>query len=143
MAEHPDDEHPVQRTINAMNKISQQTRGNYHLTLGGLISCLQGMRGDWFITFDNGPSPGMIHSYRGYYEDLAIEPSEKKITVEEFLKAAKIALGQTFEGYKGGDYLATDRTPLWCSEYGRADGRAIMNAVSANGRALLYTRQID
>ena len=57
------------------------------------------------------------HSYRGYYEDLAFEPAEN-VTVGEMLKCAKEALGQTFSGYKGGDYTMKKYTTVWLANYG-------------------------
>src|SRR5690606_36368854 len=57
------------------------------------------------------------HSYRGYYEDLAFEPC-CEVTVAHMLETARKALDQTFEGYKGGDYVMTEDTPCWLAEYG-------------------------
>ncbi len=60
---------------------------------------------------------GTPDSYRGYYEQLAFEP-RKNVTVGEMLAYAKSALGQTFQGYKGGEYLMTEWTDVWIAEYG-------------------------
>ena len=57
------------------------------------------------------------HSYRGYYDQLAFEPSEN-VTVGEMLKCAKDSLGKTFTGYKGGEYEMGEYTDVWLSEYG-------------------------
>ena len=43
------------------------------------------------------------HSYRGYYDELAFEPTDN-VTVGSMLADAESALGETFEGYKGGEY---------------------------------------
>lgn len=56
-------------------------------------------------------------SYRGYYEDLAFAP-EENVTFGEMLAYAKYALGKTFEGYKGGQYLMDEYTNCWIAEYG-------------------------
>jgi hypothetical protein len=64
------------------------------------------------------------HSYRGYYEQLAFEPAEN-ISIGEMLAAARSALGKTFTGYKGGDYLMHEYVDCWISKYGHADGNGI------------------
>jgi len=66
------------------------------------------------------------HSYRGYYEQLAFEPCGET-TVGEMLKAAKGALGQTFQGYKGGDFRMDQHTDVWIARYGECgDGMSHM-----------------
>lgn len=43
------------------------------------------------------------HSYRGYYHELAFEPTDN-VTVGSMLADAESALGKTFQGYKGGEF---------------------------------------
>ena len=43
------------------------------------------------------------HSYRGYYDELAFEPTEN-VTIYDMLECANAALGNTYNGYKGGRY---------------------------------------
>jgi hypothetical protein len=57
------------------------------------------------------------HSYRGIYADLAFEPA-KNVTVRSMFEAARSALGNTYEGYKGGDFTMNAYTEVWFSEYG-------------------------
>lgn len=57
------------------------------------------------------------HSYRGYYEDLAFEPAEN-VTVRSMLEAARSAIGQTFGGWKGGDYTMDEWTTVWLASPG-------------------------
>ncbi len=57
------------------------------------------------------------HSYRGDYSELAFEPLENT-TVGALLACAKSALGQTYEGYKGGDYKMEGYANVNISEYG-------------------------
>lgn len=58
------------------------------------------------------------HSYRGYYGDLAFEPCEHT-TVGAMLAEVRGALGQTFTGYKGGEYTMGEYTDVWLAEWGR------------------------
>jgi hypothetical protein len=60
---------------------------------------------------------GRPHSYRGYYEQLAFEPV-RNTTVGAMLKDAESAIGRTFEGYKGGDYVMDKYTECWLANYG-------------------------
>jgi hypothetical protein len=64
------------------------------------------------------------HSYRGYYENLAFEP-KADVTVAEMLACAKSALGQTFQGYKGGDYTMGEYTTVWVCHEGTSFGDGI------------------
>lgn len=67
---------------------------------------------------------GSAHSYRGIYEDLAFEPTADT-TVGEMLDHAKSALGCTFQGYKGGEYLMTEYTECWIANHGESGGQMI------------------
>ena len=60
---------------------------------------------------------GKPNSFRAYYHDVAFEPVENT-TFGEMLTHAKSALGVTFTGYKGGEYLMADYSDCWISEYG-------------------------
>jgi hypothetical protein len=63
-------------------------------------------------------------SYRGYYEDVAFEPAND-VTIGSMLENAESALGQTFSGYKGGDFKMHEHTECWIAEYGRSNGAQI------------------
>ena len=57
------------------------------------------------------------HSYRGYYDELAFEPCGET-TVGEMLEAAQSAVGETYQGWKGGDFLMNDWTPVHLAHMG-------------------------
>lgn len=57
------------------------------------------------------------HSYRGYYECLAFQPTEN-VTVGSMLECAKSALGATFSGWKSGDYTMTEYTDVYLAQVG-------------------------
>ena len=90
------------------------------MTLGELIQELKKEPADKLVRCGFGKP----HSYRGYYEDLAFEPCENT-TAWEMLAYAESALGKTFGGYKGGDYVMTASTDVWISEYGEASNEQI------------------
>lgn len=83
------------------------------MRLGELISLLERMPQDMVVASGFG-SP---HSYRGFYEQLAFEP-EKNVTVASMLAHAKSALGRTFQGYKGGDFVMYENALCHVVQYG-------------------------
>ena len=60
---------------------------------------------------------GSPHSDRGCYEKLAFEPVPVT-TFGQMLTHAKSALGRTFCGYKGGEYLMDEFSECRIGEYG-------------------------
>ena len=57
------------------------------------------------------------HSYRGYYIELAFIP-EKDTTVGAMLECAKTALGETYTGWKGGEFTMGECTDVYLAEHG-------------------------
>ena len=113
--------------LDAASEIYSGIRKEYHVSLGELIKHLQDVNPDSIVRekciSDGWLSPdidwrGYLYdfvSYRGYYEDLALcrSSSTYEQTAGDLLKKAKSALGDVFEGYKGGSYLMEETTPLW------------------------------
>lgn len=133
----------LQRLVDGFAEAGERERANYHLTLGKLIEGLAALPVDTPVRIDvSGAAPGGAHSYRGYYSDLAFEPDGDWDTVAKFLGAARVALGQVFRGYKGGEFTMHERTPLWLAPYG-TEGRAIINLDMRDGVAVLVTKEID
>jgi hypothetical protein len=79
-----------------------------NMTLGEVIAFLKTVdsRTEVAVGFDK------AHSYRGYYHDVAFEPVQNT-TVGEMLEAAKNAVGQTFQGWKGGWYTMTEEAGVY------------------------------
>lgn len=103
----------LQAMVDGMSAQWQRERAETQMTLGGIIDALQEMPLDKEIV-----GLGELDSYRGYYRDLAFEPTSETQTVEDLLDRCKGAMGQVFEGYKGGDYVMGAKTPLWLAHYG-------------------------
>lgn len=137
----------LQKLMDVLNEQNRLTRGQYQMTLGGLIAALQEMPGDAEVAFnDDGrsPDPESLHSYRGYYSDLAIDSHAGKTLCRDLLASLVNADGESFEGYKGGDYVMDDDTPVWRDSYSEAKGIAIMDAYLADdGRVILTTKKVD
>ena len=49
------------------------------------------------------------HSYRGYYERVAFEPT-LDVSIKDMLESAKEALGSEYTGWKGGKYTMHEDT---------------------------------
>jgi hypothetical protein len=69
-----------------------------------------------------------LHSYRGYYEQLAIGfgpfiegRGQCYPTVGALLAALDQAIGSTYEGWKGGDFVMHDWSTLWVAQEGTTD----------------------
>jgi hypothetical protein len=99
--------------INGMSQQWMAERAATQMTLGKMIDRLAAMQPDAMIDGLENP-----HSYRGYYSDLAFERRAEKITVKDALTMCRAAMGEVFEGYKGGDFQMGRNTPLWVASYG-------------------------
>lgn len=139
----------MQETLDIMGDLLRQERSRYHLTLGGLIAFLEKTNPDFFVEFDIGGKPGWPHSYRGYYSDLAFTPIPREsilnVSVRGLLQTVKQALDIEFDGYKGGEFLMDEKTPLWCASYGN-NGRAIVGIaldVPPDLSLILLTKELD
>lgn len=111
----------IQQLINLMGAQGQAERAQTQLTLGKLIDVLKAM--DPVAQVPNLCDP---HSYRGYYCDIAFELNVGTRSAMSLLTECENALGQTFEGYKGGDYTTNANTPVWVALYGSTGDKLIM-----------------
>ena len=109
------------------------------ITLGGLIGELEKLP----KTVRSGPGgvlqvestiifdpwnlrPTNLASYRGFYEDLALDfEIGEPCPVVQLLDECRRAIGRQFEGYKGGLYTATRDTAIWCSHWGQAQNLVV------------------
>ncbi len=111
----------MQALIDGLGAQGQRERAETQLTLGKLIAALESM-----------PDGAMVvnlvdaHSYRGYYSDLAFELGGGTRPAADLLTEAKGAMGEVFEGYKGGDFVMGKLTPMWVASYG-CTGRKLMD----------------
>lgn len=87
------------------------------MNLGELIERLENIPDD--LVFPNGFGEPM--SWRGVYAELAFNP-ENNVTAGSMLENAKSAVGKTFTGYKGGDFMMTLDTDVHIASYGSYGG---------------------
>lgn len=132
----------LQALVDAMNEASRAERSRYHVTLGKLIEVLAAADPDMPVIFDDDTSPCKPHSYRGYYSDLSFAGCNEPKPAGDLLAQCRVALGATFEGYKCGDFVMGDDTPLWRASWGHT-GDAIVGVTVVAGKLLLETKQLD
>ena len=118
------------------------------LTLGDFTAKLESIRKemcpDAEVKFGDGRVPAGFHSYRGYYDHLALdwddeEESRSTPTLEELLQWCISADGGVYEGYKGGDWIMHAGTPVWVAHYGDASRERLVDAHAQNGKVVLLT----
>lgn len=103
----------IQEMFALMNKQMQRERAESQMTLGKLINVLEAMPKDSMVANLCDP-----RSYRGYYTDLAFDHEKGKRPAVELLKECKETVGKVLSGYKGGDYVMDESTPIWIACYG-------------------------
>lgn len=116
----------LQALLDGMSAQWQRERSETQMTLGKLIAALEAMPAG--ATVVNLEAP---HSYRGYYSDLAFEQGDGTRPAADLLADCRRAMGEVFQGYKGGDYVMGALTPVWVAHYGCC-GPKIM-AIEAGG----------
>jgi len=104
---------PLQAMVDGMSAQWQRERAESQMTLGKFIELLAAMPADFLID-----GLGEPDSYRGYYSDLAFGREPEKVTAGALLAMCRAAMGQVYQGYKGGDYMMGANTPLWVAHYG-------------------------
>ena len=82
-------------------------------TLGDLIEWLE-QQDQELIVKDGFSTP---HSDRGSYEELAFRP-EAESKIKDMLRYAKEADGNTYTGWKGGEFEMNKHTSVYIGEYG-------------------------
>jgi hypothetical protein len=118
------------------------------MSLSGLIKALQRERVGLLVKITDKHYPGNSHSYFGYHTDLAFEPTEKPITVAEFLKECEDAIGKSFitadhfDGFYK-DHIMQINTPLWISTLDQASKKGIVDLVPTDGYIKLVTEIIE
>ena len=133
----------VQKLMDAISDSNRDVRSGYHLTLKHAVEELAKLPTNYQVKFDrNYQYPDREMSYRGYYSDLAFSWADKECSVSHLLLMCKRSINNTYEGYKGGDNLMDEKTPLWAACYGDT-GRAIIGITLTEQMVILNTKQID
>jgi hypothetical protein len=86
--------------------------------------------------------PGEMGSYRGYHDELRIEPNGREPrTVADLLKDLRRFRKNGIIGYKGGDYPVTDRTGIWVADYGETSQQHVSGVRVDGGVVVIITTE--
>ena len=120
------EKNPLQALIDGMSAQWQKDLSESQMTLGKMIAALSTLPPDAEV-----PNLCKAHSYRGYYDDLAFEHHDGMRPAKDLLAECKAAMGEVFEGYKGGDFVMGALTPVWVAEYGSTGDKLL--EITADG----------
>lgn len=118
-------------------------------SLGDLISALMECNYGASVQFDFCYlAPTFVASYRGYYDHLALgwtADFRDRPTVSTVIDILQSADGETFEGWKGGDFTMDRDTPIWVANPGQTGGTGIvgLKLLGENCVVLLTTHTDD
>jgi hypothetical protein len=131
---------------NSLKEAREKTLANSdQLTLGEMISKLDAIEQrneEPEVVYDFGYLfPTEIDSWRGSYDELALnyKSEGEKMKLSEFLSMLKNAVGKEYTGYKGGEFIMTENTPVWVSNYGEACDTAVIDIVDDEWRVIIIT----
>ena len=102
----------VQELYDMVSNAACDSRKNYHVCLGELLDGLRQADPEGLVYLTD------PHSYRGYYSDLALEPTTTPIKVNQLIDQLEAVIDTELTGYKGGKFLMSADTPVWVSPYG-------------------------
>lgn len=129
----------------------QHIGSNYNqMTLGELIDKLDEFPASKIISFvkseyEETYYPCGTSSYRGYYDEIAVNYSSAEIDVGTFQRLLKQALHKTFHGYKGGEYKMELNTPVWAArdESNCSDLAIVSVFATEGGEVIIGTKRVD
>lgn len=125
----------LQNMIDKHCEMLAEQRSKEMFTLGDFIRELEKYPKSWDVYIKPFHLiPLSFTSYRGYYSDLCLTYATRyewlgneDVTVGSLLKEAQKVNGKTLTGYKGGNFLMTEQTPIWVSDDDFSTGMAIAN----------------
>jgi len=92
------------------------------------------------VRFQFGGYPEEFYSWRGSYDQLTLTvETGEPVTVAELRETARGCDGQTFTGYKGGEFPMDLSTQLWADDYGVCPGNRIEAIAEHEGQVILIT----
>ena len=131
-----------ERMMEKMNK--ERIENSKNLTLGALLERLSNFEDYKEIILSTGDFlKNSYDSYRGYYEDISIEPStdnEDNMTVGKLEELVNKALSDgIMYGYKGGEFGIESSTLVWVAFYG-CTGQMLVDIQEIDGKVVAITK---
>ncbi len=98
--------------------------------------------------------PTGLSSWRGSYNELAIEfdfvgyehfgeERPKDMTLVGFIDLLKSAMGKEFTGWKGGEFVMHENTPLWVANPGNSGETGIIGVLNNEYEIILITDRCE
>lgn len=113
------------------------------MRLGEFRNLLSEEPSDWPVIFDDGDPVGGIGSWRGVYGQPTLYVGRTTCTVTELLREVDAVLaGDSRSGWKGGDYIYDEDSPLWADDLGDVYHRIPTGLRSDDGRVTVVTEVI-
>ena len=102
------------------------------------------------VDYDFGTAvPTSLDSWRGNYSELALgyklsgydnnDEHFTQTTAETLLSELKSAIGKEFTGWKGGEFVMNEDTPVWVANSGNSGNTGIIDVVDDGWRIILMT----
>ena len=147
----------IQKILEVNSKEMRQAslRNSKQINLGTLIKELEsidpfyehdGKQEEKKVEFDfpGNFTPSYIDSWRGSYCELALDYEQgEPIKIKAFIEMLKEAVGKTYAGYKGGDYLMSENTPVWVDHYGDSGHTGIIGVEGDGWRIYILTKKVE
>lgn len=120
-------------------------------TLGSVLDAMEAAPAGADVKFDFCYlHPTTVHSYRGYYDHCALGWSSEAAgaghwpSAESVASELREAVGNVYQGWKGGHYRMKRDTPLWIDNAGDCSGTAIVGVrIDDIGGIIIETRKVD
>ena len=119
-----------------------ELNGNGMIVLGELYNQLLEMPAEAILAVEFYGVPicaGDLFSYRGYYEDLSFDLEGQTTVTEVLERIDDLLAGESYEGYKGGEYYAHYNTLVWVSQYGDNSGIGVSGVELVGDKVFLTT----
>ena len=93
--------------------------------------------------------PTVVRSYRGYFDHCALGWSDKSLPDRHWPSAFSVAtelekaIGNTYQGWKGGYFQMSGETPLWVDQPEDCSGTAIVGVRRERDTVIIETRKVD
>lgn len=145
---------------NATKKMRESSfASSPQLTLGELLALLKDIPTEWgsdrepvTIDFDFGTAyPTGFSSWRGSYSEIAINYALSGYDAEQFahtdlkdfINWLEDAIGSTYTGWKGGDFIMTADTPVWVANDGNVGNTGVVGIRNDNYNVTILTAHCE
>lgn len=150
-------------TVEEMKQIIRDNRRKQfsqssQLSLGELIKKLEAIKDEKKDTEDEktvvydfeNSFPTRLDSWRGSYDELALgfdlygyntkqDPKSKQPKLSKLIEHLKSAVDKEYGGWKGGDFMMDENTPLWVNNPGNYTTTMIIDVMDRGWEVVLIT----